>query len=230
MDQAALRAVLGERDRSLGIAGTAVREGDHVFDASQRRGAGRRRRGAGRRRRGAGRRQRDGRRGRAGRRGRGGGHGTKWRRASKLHGISFVNDHGAPVDVHLPVHLHVTQGYAAGPGARGLQLCVLWRCGAQPEGRTAATPRHGPWWPSRSLLSELACREVGHSVAEQGHALVVCGVERSFRSAYLVPGWSKCTSLGECDQSAAAASLWQSRVEGLSLPWPRQPGASDRAS
>ena len=123
-----------------------------------------------------------------------------------------------------------TRARCAGCGARGLQLCVLWRCGAQPEGRTAATPRHGPWWPSRSLLSELACREVGHSVAEHGHALVVCGVERSFRSAYLVPGWSKCTSLGECDQSAAAASLWQSRVEGLSLPWPRQPGASDRAS
>ena len=206
MDQAALRAILGERDRSLGIVGTAVRERDYVFDASRRRGAGWQRG--------------------AGRRGRGGGHGTKWRRASKLHGISFVNDHGAPVDVHLPVHLHVTQGYAAGPGARGLQLCVLWRCGAQPEGRTAATPRHGPWWPSQSLLSELACREVGHSVVEHGHALVVCGVER-----YLfVPGWSKCTSLGECDQSAAAASLWHSRSEGLSLPWPRQPGASDRAS
>ena len=114
---------------------------------------------------------------------------------------------------------------AAGPGA--LQLCVLWRCGAQPEGRTAATPRHGPWWPSRSLLSELACREVGHSVVEHGHALVVCGVERYF--CIVVPGWSKYTSLGECDQSAAAASLWHSRGEGT-LPWPRQPGASDRAS
>ena len=122
MDQAALRAVLGERDRSLGIVGTAVRERDYVFDASRRRGAGWQRG--------------------AGRRGRGGGHGTKWRRASKLHGISFVNDHGAPVDVHLPVHLHVTQGHAAPAAVPGACSCAC--CGAAAlSQRGAQRPRLG---------------------------------------------------------------------------------------
>ena len=135
MDQAALRAVLGERDRSLGIAGTAVRERDLVCDASRRRGAGRRRRGAGWRR-GAGRRQR------AGRRWRGGGHGTKWRRASKHHAILLVNDHGAPVDVHLPVHLHVTQGHAAPAAVPGACSCAC--CGAAAlSQRGAQRPRLG---------------------------------------------------------------------------------------
>ena len=101
---------------------------------------------------------------------------------------------------------------AAGPGA--LQLCVLWRCGAQPEGRTAATPRHGPWWPSHSLLSELACREVGHSVVEHGHALVVCGVERYF--SWIVPGWSR---LVHFDQSAGRSRLVNVTRAPLQLPF-----------
>ena len=99
-----------------------------------------------------------------------------------------MSNYSAPVNVHLSVHLRVGEkGYATRAAALGATVaCALALCGARPERRTAATPRDGTRWRSQWrlpwLLSELACREVGHSMVDHGHALAVCGVERYFRN------------------------------------------------